>query len=97
VARLYPPALGITHSRSPPTHFLTTSPLYNTSARTTQKPRPLYYREGWFIDLLPSNGRPIVARVRFRGNTSMFTESLPSNRSIRHNIFIYTDKISALK
>jgi hypothetical protein len=33
--------------------------------------------------MLPSNGRPIVARVCFRGN--VFTESLPSNGSIHHN------------
>jgi hypothetical protein len=34
-------------------------------------------------DPLPGSGRPIVARVRLCGN--VFTESLPSNRSIRHN------------
>jgi hypothetical protein len=46
--------------------------------------QPLYRWEGLFSEPLPSNGRPIVARVRLRGN--MFTESLPSNGSIRHNI-----------
>jgi hypothetical protein len=38
---------------------------------------------GVFIDPLPSNRRPIVARVGSRGN--VFTESLPSNGSVRHN------------
>jgi hypothetical protein len=33
-----------------------------------------------------SNGRPIVARVCSRGN--VFTESLPSNGSIRHNTYM---------
>jgi hypothetical protein len=32
---------------------------------------------------LPSNGRPIVALVRLRGNA--FTESLASNGSMRDN------------
>jgi hypothetical protein len=49
-----------------------------------QKTQPLYCWESFFTDPLPSNGRPIVPRVRFRGN--MFTESLPSNGSIRHPI-----------
>jgi hypothetical protein len=40
-----------------------------------------------FTDLLPSNRRPIVARVGSRKN--IFTESLPSNGSIRHNIIYY--------
>jgi hypothetical protein len=48
-----------------------------------QKIQPLYCWEGMFAELLPINGPPIVARVRFRGN--VFTESLPSNGSIRHN------------
>jgi hypothetical protein len=39
---------------------------------------------GMFNDPLSSNSRPIVGRVGSRGN--MFTESLPSNGSIRHNI-----------
>jgi hypothetical protein len=62
-------------------HFL---PFYNLSARTTQKTQPLYFWEGFFTDPLLSNGRPIVGRVCFRGN--VFTESLPSNGSIRHCI-----------
>jgi hypothetical protein len=37
-----------------------------------------------FADPLPSNRRPIFVRVGCRGNVS--TESLPNNRSIRHNI-----------
>jgi hypothetical protein len=37
-----------------------------------------------FTDPLPSNISPSVAHVGFRGN--VFTESLPSNGSIRHNI-----------
>jgi hypothetical protein len=41
-----------------------------------------------FIDPLPSNGRPIVACVRLCGN--VFTESLPNNGSIHHNINICT-------
>jgi hypothetical protein len=40
---------------------------------------------GVFTDPLPSNRRPIVGRVGSRGN--VFTESLSSNGSIRHNIF----------
>jgi hypothetical protein len=44
---------------------------------------------GLFTDTLPSNGRPIVKRVDFRGN--VFTESLPSNGSISHNIFDLID------
>jgi hypothetical protein len=40
--------------------------------------------EGVFTAPLPSNRRPVVARVGSRGN--MFTESLPSNGSIRNNI-----------
>jgi hypothetical protein len=54
--------------------------LYKPSTRTTQKTQPLYCRESLFTDPLPSNESPILARVRFRGN--MFTESLPSSRSI---------------
>jgi hypothetical protein len=61
--------------------------LYNPSARTTQKTQPLYCWEGLFPDPLPSNGRTTVARVCFRGN--VFTESLPSNGSIRHSIYIH--------
>jgi hypothetical protein len=37
-----------------------------------------------FTDLLPSNGGPIVGRVRLLGN--MLTESLPITGSIRHSI-----------
>jgi hypothetical protein len=40
---------------------------------------------GVFTVPLPSTGRPIVARVGFRGN--LFTETLPSNVCTRHNIF----------
>jgi hypothetical protein len=47
--------------------------LYNHSARTTQKTQPLYCWERLFTGPLPSNERPIVARVRFIGN--VFTES----------------------
>jgi hypothetical protein len=46
--------------------------------------QPLYCWEGLFTDPLFSNGRPILAGVRFCGN--VFTESLPSNGSIRRNI-----------
>jgi hypothetical protein len=56
--------------------------LYNLSARTTQKQPSCW--EGLFTDLLHSNGRPVVSRVRFRGN--VFTELLPSNGSVRHTI-----------
>jgi hypothetical protein len=59
--------------------------LYNPSARTMQKTQPLYCKEDLFTDPLPSNGRPIVAGIRFFGN--VFTEWLPSTGSIRHNIF----------
>jgi hypothetical protein len=38
-----------------------------------------------FIDPLLSNRRPIVPRVGSREN--VFTESLPSNGSLRHNIY----------
>jgi hypothetical protein len=58
--------------------------LYNSSARTTQKTRPLYCWEGMFTDPLPSNRSPTVERVGSRGN--VFTESLPSNGYTRHNI-----------
>jgi hypothetical protein len=58
--------------------------LYNPLTWTTQKTQPLCCWEGSFTDPLPRNGRPIVARVRFLGN--VFTESLPSNKSIPHNI-----------
>jgi hypothetical protein len=60
------------------------SSLYNHSERIMQKTQPLYCWEGLFTDPLPNNGRHIIARVRFLGN--MFTESLSSNESIRHNI-----------
>jgi hypothetical protein len=36
-----------------------------------------------FTDHLSSNGRPIVARVCFRGN--VFTDSFPRNGYTRHN------------
>jgi hypothetical protein len=39
---------------------------------------------GVFTDPLPNNRHPNVGRVGSRGN--VFTESLPSNGSIRHNI-----------
>jgi hypothetical protein len=39
-----------------------------------------------FTDPLPSNRRPIVARIGLHGN--VFTESLPNNGSKRHNILI---------
>jgi hypothetical protein len=39
---------------------------------------------GMFPDPMPSNRRPIVASIGSRGN--VFTESLPRNESIRHNI-----------
>jgi hypothetical protein len=61
-------------------------PLYKLSARTTQKTQRLCCWQGLFPDPLPSNWRLIVARVRFRGD--VFTESLPSNGSICHNIYI---------
>jgi hypothetical protein len=51
-----------------------------------------------FIDPLPSNERPTVAHVRFRGN--VFTESLSSNEVIHYNIHfcrIQKSKIAALK
>jgi hypothetical protein len=38
-------------------------PLYNPTARTLRKTQSLYCSEGLFTDPLPSNGRPIVARV----------------------------------
>jgi hypothetical protein len=41
---------------------------------------------GVFTDPLPSNRHPIAAHVGSRGD--VFTESLPSNWSIRHNINI---------
>jgi hypothetical protein len=62
--------------------------LYNPSARITQK--TAYRWEGMFTYPLPSNGRPTVARVGFRGN--MCTKSLPSNGSIRHNILALASK-----
>jgi hypothetical protein len=42
---------------------------------------------GMFTDPLPSNRRPIFAPVGSQGN--VFTESLPSNGSIRHNTFYH--------
>jgi hypothetical protein len=59
---------------------------YIASGRTTRKTRLLLFLIllGVFPDPLPSNKRPIVAQVGSRGN--VFTESLPSNGSIRHNI-----------
>jgi hypothetical protein len=68
--------------------------LYNPSAWTMQKTQALYCWEGLFTDPLPSNGRPIVARVRSRGN--VFTESLPSNGSIRHSIYVPTYSLNHL-
>jgi hypothetical protein len=65
-------------------HFLS---LYISSGRTSKKTQPLYCWECFFIDPLPSNGRHIVAHLRFRG--CGFTESLLSNGSIRHTIYIY--------
>jgi hypothetical protein len=58
--------------------------LYNPSARATQNTQLLYCWEGLFTDPLPSKGRPILAHARFRWK--VFTESLPSNGSMRHNI-----------
>jgi hypothetical protein len=59
--------------------------LYNPSAWATQKTASLLLRrESLFTDLLPSNGCPIVAYVHFHGN--VFTESLPSNEYVLHNI-----------
>jgi hypothetical protein len=58
--------------------------LYNPSTWTTQKTQPLYCWGCLFTDPLPNNGRPVVVRVRSRG--SVFTESLPSNRSVRPDI-----------
>jgi hypothetical protein len=40
------------------------------------------HQEGLFINPLPTNRRPIVARVCLCGN--VFTESLPSNGSVCH-------------
>jgi hypothetical protein len=66
------------------THFSTTLERPSCpSARVTQKTQPLCCWEGLFTDTLSSNGRPIVARVRFRRN--VFTDSSPSNESIRHS------------
>jgi hypothetical protein len=43
---------------------------------------------GVFTDPLPSNRRPTVTRVGSSGN--VFTESLPSNGSIRHiNLYFF--------
>jgi hypothetical protein len=65
---------------------------YIASGRIPRKYRLLLSRIvlGVFADPLPSNRRPIVARVCSRGN--MFTESLPSNGSIRHNIQLPSEK-----
>jgi hypothetical protein len=41
-----------------------------------------------FPDPLPSSRRPIVARVGSHGN--VFTESLPSSGSMRHNTYMHT-------
>jgi hypothetical protein len=60
--------------------------LYNHFARTAQKTQPLLLRRR-FTDPLPSGGCPIVARVGSRGN--VFTESLPSNGSMRQSIIYY--------
>jgi hypothetical protein len=49
--------------------------LYNPSAWTMKETQVLCCWEGLFTDLLPSNGRPIVACVRFQRN--VFTESSP--------------------
>jgi hypothetical protein len=51
---------------------------------TTQKKQSLCCWEGLFTDPLPSNERPIVAHVGSHG--SVFTESLPTDGSMRHNI-----------
>jgi hypothetical protein len=61
---------------------------YIASGRTPGKHRLLLSRIdlGVFTDPLPSNRRPTVARVGSRGN--VFTESLPINGSIRHNIIL---------
>jgi hypothetical protein len=56
----------------------------NSSARTTQRKQPLCCWEGLFTDSLPSNKRPVVVYVGFRGY--MFSESLRSSGSIGHNI-----------
>jgi hypothetical protein len=59
----------------------------SASRRTHGKHRLLLSRIvlGVFTDPLPSNRRPIFALVGSCGN--VFTESLPSSGSIRHNIF----------
>jgi hypothetical protein len=59
--------------------------IYNPSARTTQKAASLLLIR-LSTDPLPSSGRPIVARIRLRGN--VFTESLPSHGSIRHSMHL---------
>jgi hypothetical protein len=62
------------------------SMLLNTSLQplcTDHGENPASVIKEEFTDPLPSNGRPTVARVDSGGN--VFTESLPSNGSIRHN------------
>jgi hypothetical protein len=61
---------------------------YIASERTPRKTHLLlsHIVLGVFTDLLHSNRRPVAARVVSR--VDVFTESLPSNGSIRHNINI---------
>jgi hypothetical protein len=75
-----------------PTHYSIGTTHYITSERLPRKHRLLLSRIilGVFTDPLPSNRRPIVARVGSRRN--VFTESLPSNGSIRHNSLHYPVK-----
>jgi hypothetical protein len=63
---------------------------YIALGRTPRKQRLQLSRIvlGLFTNPLPSNSRPIVARVGFRGN--VLTESLPSNGFIRHIIIFRT-------
>jgi hypothetical protein len=70
---------GISKLDSTETFFITT--LYGP-----QRKHSFYCLRGVFTDRSPINGRPIIARVCFRGN--MFTKSLPSNGCTRHNIMI---------
>jgi hypothetical protein len=57
--------------------------LFITTLHGPRRKHSLYFQGGVLTGPLPSNGRPMFARVRLRG--SVFTESLPSNGSIRHN------------
>jgi hypothetical protein len=73
--------LSISNTRLNSNHLSTSDSHFSWN---TQKTQSVSCWQGLITNPLPNNWRPIVARVCFCGNA--FTELLPSNGCIRHNI-----------